>query len=247
MNAYVHQSTAAAASFLAATCTQMGLTPVVSSDPNLFNKRVGNKVEFDVIVFVQNSGDLFDPVEGAEYLQSHISAGKGVLGVHAALASFLDDEDASGAKVMKPTCKVIQDIFGAHFENHPPVQTGVVRLDSANVAALDSSHGYLATMPQSFCHTDEFFNYTVNPSDSDVTVLASVDETSYTGGSMGANHPVVWHRRLGPNKAPVFYCALGHFEHFYNGLGGETVANFIKAGMAFCCEQSPKDTSKPTA
>jgi type 1 glutamine amidotransferase len=51
---------------------------------------------------------------------------------------------------------------------------------------------------------------------------------------MGAKHPVVWHHTLGDNKAPVFYCALGHFSHFYNSLGPQHVAAFLRAGLTHC-------------
>jgi type 1 glutamine amidotransferase len=39
-------------------------------------------------------------------------------------------------------------------------------------------------------------------------VLASADESSYDGGRMGTEHPLVWcHAQLGGR---VFYTALGH-------------------------------------
>jgi len=34
----------------------------------------------------------------------------------------------------------------------------------------------------------------------------------------------------------VFYCALGHFAHFYNGLGAPHVATILKAGLRYCGE-----------
>jgi type 1 glutamine amidotransferase len=40
-------------------------------------------------------------------------------------------------------------------------------------------------------------------------VLATVDESTYTGGTMGADHPLVWaHATTGGGRA--IYTAMGH-------------------------------------
>lgn len=89
-------------------------------------------------------------------------------------------------------------------------------------------------LPESFVHCDEFFNYSKDPTkDPNIHVLATVDESTYEGGLMGQNHPVVWYQHLGPAKAPIFYIALGHFSHFYNGEGPHYVATFLRAGLKF--------------
>ena len=41
-------------------------------------------------------------------------------------------------------------------------------------------------------------------------VLASLDETTYKGGTMGDDHPVVWCKQIGRGR--VWYTALGHTE-----------------------------------
>lgn len=189
---YTHGSTAAAAAWVAKTCAELGWEGIISDDEALLESvddddHAGEKgLLFDLIVFVNNSGEIFDP-EG-NILARHIAAGRGVLGIHAALACFLSGEDASGATIMEPTTPIMESIFKAHFKNHPPVQTGTVWVDPK--AAQDL--GLPATVPTQFAHTDEFFNYTRNPAeDPEVTVLAYVDEKSYSGGLMGQKHPVV--------------------------------------------------------
>merc|ERR1712100_90948 len=122
----------------------------------------------------------------------HIAKGKGVLGIHAALASFLDGEDAEGGTQLGSTCSIIQDIFGAHFLNHPPVQEATVNLNRKE--AQKFSPELYSMLPESFVHCDEFFNY---------------------------------------SKDPIFYIALGHFSHFYNGEGPRYVATFLRAGLKF--------------
>jgi len=50
---------------------------------------------------------------------------------------------------------------------------------------------------------------------SSVRVLASADESSYDGGGMGGDHPLVWCREQGAGR--VFCTALGHASEAYEG------------------------------
>jgi type 1 glutamine amidotransferase len=113
------------------------------------------------------------------------------------------------------------------------VQTGTVCIDHAKAGKLSP---WLTSLPAKFSHTDEFFNFTKNVADDpDVSVIAWADEASYEGGRMGDKHPLVWYRNMGEQKAPIFYCALGHFSHFYNGIGPSHVAQLLDAGLHFIC------------
>lgn len=229
MEDYVHGSTPAMAGWVQTALLEIGWQAVISDESELMEESSGQ--EFDLIVLVNNSGQIFDPKK--EILTKHIASGRGVLGVHAALASFLNGKDASGATIMEPTNNLIESTFKAHFRNHPPVQEGVVIVDRNACAKF---HG-LSALPDIFVHKDEFFNFTKNPyEDKDVTVLAYVDEKTYEGGLMGEKHPVVWYHHLGEKKAPIFYCALGHFSHFYNGLGPSHVDTILRAGLNFVCK-----------
>uniref|UniRef100_A0A7S2XEJ5 ThuA-like domain-containing protein n=1 Tax=Lotharella oceanica TaxID=641309 RepID=A0A7S2XEJ5_9EUKA len=221
---YVHTSLPAAASWLARELEALGYEAVVTDDGRLLESDGPSQIDFAAIVMVNNSGELFDLKK--ETLSKHIEQGRGVMGVHATLASFLDGEDAVGATKLKATTSIIQETFGAHFLNHPPPQEATVVVDEEQAKALG-----LEKLPLRFQHVDEFFNYNRNPIDAGVSVVASVDESTYKGGLMGKSHPVVWHHTLGPRKAKVFYCALGHFSHFYNGLGSPHVGTLLKAGL----------------
>lgn len=159
----------------------------LSSDDTSREREEG--LVFDLIVLVNNSGEIFDPHPEHNLLSRHVAAGRGVLGIHAALACFLSDTDPTGATLMEPTVPIVESIFRAHFKNHPPVQTATVSVDAAAAQHIGLPGG---AVPTQFSHTDEFFNYTRNPcNDADVTVLAYVDEGGYTGGLMGDQHPVV--------------------------------------------------------
>lgn len=227
---YVHSSTPAAASFLYMYCLQQNWDVTVSDDNELLEK--SSNSEWDLIILVNNSGEIFDPK--SQILTDHIAAGKGVLGVHAALACFLNGKDAVGATLMEATCPIIEDTFGAHFKNHPVPQTATVTVNQEMAKEISGLKG----LPASFSHHDEFFNFSKNPCDNEnIKPLLFVDESTYEGGLMGEKHPVVWYQRKGENKAPIFYCALGHFSHFYNQCGPSHVQTILKAGIQFTSEK----------
>lgn len=227
MEDYVHGSTPAQASWVRNACRDMGWEGIVTDDHSLLEKP--STEVFDLIVFANNSGQILDP--NNEILTQHIAEGRGVMGIHAALACFLNGEDASGETIMAPTTDIFEKIFKAHFKNHPPVQSGKVMVDKKVAAEIG-----LDDLPYQFVHTDEFFNFTSNPCDEgEVTVVAYADESSYSGGLMGEKHPLVWYHTVGERKAPVFYCALGHFSHFYNGLGPKYIDKILRAGLKYCC------------
>jgi uncharacterized protein len=47
-----------------------------------------------------------------------------------------------------------------------------------------------------------------------VTVLANVDESTYSVGGMGSDHPIIWARTTA-GGARSFYTALGHTPESY--------------------------------
>lgn len=234
MEDYVHDATPAMASWVSSKLQEFGLVGVVTDDKDCIESEE-KLSKFDLVIFLNNSGQIF---ENHNNLLKHIEKGRGVIGVHAAIAAFLNGKDASGATIMEPTSDIFETVFGSHFQNHPPVQTGKVKINmnvDKNTLAPN-----LASVPLEFEHTDEFFNFTKNVDDDpNTTVIAYLDESTVEGGLMGEKHPLVWYRELGEKKAPIFYSALGHFSHFYNGLGGpndEHVTTILEAGIRFCCQ-----------
>ena len=232
MEDYVHDSTPAMAAWVLTKLSEFGWQGVVTDDKATIENKDKLR-EYELVVFLNNSGQIF---EENEYLLDHIKAGKGVLGVHAAVASFLNGKDASGATVMKPTSDIFENIFGSHFQNHPPVQTGTVVMNTEKLKGSKLG-GFMTSLPAKFSHTDEFFNFTKNVADrDDITVVAWADESTYEGGLMGENHPIAWYHEMGDNKAPIFYSGLGHFSHFYNGTGPKHVSVILEAGLRMCCK-----------
>ncbi|MFD5317467.1 ThuA domain-containing protein [Streptomyces sp. NPDC127098] len=139
------------------------------------------------VVFLSTSGDALTDASRAA-LRAHLAAGGGFVGVH-------------GASTTEYGWPWFGDsVVGAVFDGHPELQPGVVTVE-------DHDHPATAHLADRWEFTDEWYNFTANPRGR-VRVLATADETTYTGGRMGADHPLVWcHERAGGRS---FYTALGH-------------------------------------
>jgi hypothetical protein len=61
--------------------------------------------------------------------------------------------------------------------------------------------------------TDEWYNFRSNPRPQ-VHVLATLDESSYSGGEMGADHPIAWWHDYDGGRA--WYTAVGHTGESYS-------------------------------
>ncbi|MGW3407717.1 ThuA domain-containing protein [Streptomyces sp. NPDC000888] len=144
---------------------------------------------YDAVVFLSTSGEVLDE-PGRVALLDHLAGGGGFLGVHSAACTEYE-------------WPAYGELLGARFAGHPPVQPAVL--------TVDRSHPATAHLPRKWHWTDEWYDFTTPPRD--VTVLATVDEATYTGGGMGAGHPLVWHRRHGRGRS--FYTALGHATEAY--------------------------------
>ena len=147
-----------------------------------------NLARYSVIVFLHTTGDVLDPVQQTAF-EGWIQSGGGFVGVHSAA----DTEYAwpfYGALV------------GAWFQSHPAIQT-------ATVNVVDPTHPSTVAFPPSFAHTDEWYDFQANVASNPlVDVLLTLDESTYTGGSMGAVHPIAWCQDSGTWRS--WYTGLGH-------------------------------------
>jgi type 1 glutamine amidotransferase len=153
--------------------------------------RRGRLGRYDALVFLSTSGAVLDE-QGREALMEYMDGGGGWLGVHCAAATEYD-------------WPYFGDLVGAWFDRHPPVQPAVVTVE-------DADHPATAHLGSTWAWTDEWYAFRRNPR-SDVRVLLSVDESGYTGGTMGADHPIAWCREFGGGRS--FYTALGHGREAY--------------------------------
>jgi type 1 glutamine amidotransferase len=68
-------------------------------------------------------------------------------------------------------------------------------------------------LPAAWTRTDEWYEFDRNPRPA-VHVLATVDETTYSGGTMGADHPIAWCHRYDGGRS--VYTAMGHTRESFS-------------------------------
>ena len=159
-----------------------------TEDPAQFTK--DNLARYRAVIFLYTSGDNLLDDAGKLALEQFVRLGGGWLGVHS----------AAETETMWPFYKTMLVAYSA---NTAPMQQATVTLALAGHAALRN------VPPEPWIATDEWYNFASNPrSVLGVDVLAVVDEMTYTGGTMGLDHPVIWvqERLIGR----TLFTALGH-------------------------------------
>ncbi len=186
-----HDSTESALTALEEIAASTGFqTDRANDSAGVFNE--ANLANYDAVVWVMTSGDVLDDTEQAAFEQ-YIRAGGGYAGIHA--ASFTEyDWPWYGA------------LMGAYFEAHPAIQ-------SATQVVEDTNHSSTAHLSTTWTRTDEWYDYSSNPR-AQVNVLLSLDESSYTGGLMGADHPSAWYHEYDGGRS--WYTGGGHTEASYS-------------------------------
>jgi len=148
--------------------------------------------KYKVVVFLSTSGDILDE-EQQEAFRKYIEAGGGLVGIHAAV---------HGDVATEGNWPWYGEAMCAAFTNHSAIVPAVVDIEDANNPST-------VGLPKRWSRTDEWYNFITSPRGK-VRVLASLDETTYKGGTMGKDHPVAWCKQVG--KGRVWYTALGHTE-----------------------------------
>ncbi|PWU46427.1 glycosyl hydrolase [Micromonospora sp. S4605] len=151
----------------------------------------GNLAQYEAVVFLNTTGDVLNASQQSAF-ESYIGSGGGYVGVHAAA----DTEYG---------WSFYGNLVGAYFASHPAIQ-------QANVKTENRAHAATAHLPQTWTRTDEWYNYQTNAR-STARVLATLDESSYSGGSMGADHPHSWCKTYNGGRA--FYTGGGHTQASY--------------------------------
>jgi type 1 glutamine amidotransferase len=188
--AYRHDSIGAATTALMGLQSSGGYVADATEDPTRFTP--AGLAGYQVVVFLLTTGDVLNDTQQAAF-EAWVGAGGGYVGVHSASDTEYD-------------WPFYGQLVGAYFSDHPAIQQATVRIESATEPLTTG-------LPDPWRRTDEWYNFRSNPRP-DVTVLATLDETTYTGGTMGADHPITWaHERLGGR---AFYTAMGHAADAYS-------------------------------
>jgi type 1 glutamine amidotransferase len=138
------------------------------------------------VVFMSTTGDVLDSAQ-QESFQRYIRAGHGYVGVHAATDTEYD-------------WPWYGQLVGAYFQRHPAVQ-------EAKLDVRDRTHLATKCLPATWTRRDEWYDFRAQPP-ADARILITIDESSYSGGTMGAVHPMAWARDFDGGR--TFYTELGH-------------------------------------
>ncbi|MGW7082542.1 ThuA domain-containing protein [Streptomyces sp. NPDC054871] len=150
-----------------------------------------NLARYDAVVWLSTTGDVLNAAQQTAF-EGYIKKGGGYVGVHAAADTEYDWPFYGG-------------LAGAYFQSHPAIQPAKVRVE-------DHGHPSTAHLPGVWDRTDEWYNYRSNPRDR-AHVLASLDESSYSGGSMSGDHPIAWCQDYQGGRS--FYTGSGHTKESF--------------------------------
>src|SRR2546421_3832269 len=173
-----------------------------------------NLARYAAVVFLSATGDPVSTQAEKDAFQRHIEAGGGFVGIHA----------ASDSGYTRPW---YGQLVGTYFKQHPAQQNALIKVE-------DPNHPSTRGLPAQFTRFDEWYDFQTNPRPN-VHVLTTVDDSSYSGSTMGADHPTTWCHNVASGRS--WYTALGHTTESFSEanflhllLGGiQTAAGAVAA------------------
>ncbi|MEV6173863.1 ThuA domain-containing protein [Streptomyces sp. NPDC051954] len=211
-----HDAIPAGISALQTLGQQNDFAVTATEDAGVFT--AANLATYETVVFLNTTGDVLNDSQQTA-LQSYVDNGGGYLGVHAAA-----DTEYSWP--------YYGQLVGAWFKSHPAIQQAVVKNE-------DRTHPATAHLGATWTRTDEWYNYQTNPR-SRVHVLQSLDESTYSGGEMGGDHPITWCHSQGQGRS--FYTGLGHTIESYSD---PAFRSLLLGGVRYAAGQAPGNCAPP--
>jgi type 1 glutamine amidotransferase len=197
--------------------TANGFSVTATEDPAAFT--TANLANYEAVVFLNTTGDVLNPTQQTAF-ESYIRGGGGYVGVHAAADTEYD-------------WPFYGDLVGAYFASHPAIQ-------AADVVVEDRAHAATAHLPRRWNRTDEWYNYRTNAR-STAHVLATLDESTYSGGGMGADHPHAWCKSYAGGRS--FYTGGGHTQQSY---AEPAFRQHLLGGIRYAAGQAQQDCRPET-
>ena len=165
---YRHDSIPDAIAALTALVAEHGLSADATEDAAVFEDAL--LAPYQAVIFLMTTGDVLNADQQPAF-ERFIRAGRGYVGVHSACDTEYDWPWYGG-------------LVGAYFSRHPEIQTATIHLE-------DPADPSTAGLPEPWVRADEWYDFRANPR-ANVHVLARLDEATYAGGGMGADHPMAW-------------------------------------------------------
>jgi cytochrome c len=186
-----HDSIPAGVAAIEALGAEHGFDVDHTEDPSVFTD--AGLAVYNAVVFLSTTGHVLEADQQTAF-ERYIGNGGGFVGIHAA-----SDTEYSWAWY--------GGLVGAYFADHPDIQAASLRVE-------DPDDPSTAMLPDPWLRTDEWYSFRTNPRAHGVHVLLTLDETSYTGGTMGADHPFAWYHAYAGGRA--WYTAGGHTSESFS-------------------------------
>lgn len=153
-----------------------------------------NLGRYKAVIFLSTTGDVLNSNTQQAAFMAYIRNGGGFVGIHAASDTEHGWPWYGG-------------LVGAYFARHPDPAQARIRVENRN-------HPSTSTLPDPWIRFDEWYDFEQNPRSQGVTVLLTLDESSYSGGQMGADHPIAWYHDYEGGRA--WYTAGGHTDESFS-------------------------------
>lgn len=183
---YRHESIPTEVATLRRLADEAGMAADQSEDANDFTDK--NLARYRVVVFASTTGDVLAPAQQRAF-EEFVRRGGGFVGVHSASDTEYD-------------WPWYGRLVGAYFQSHP------AGMQSSHVQPERDGRPVGTAWPI----RDELYNFRSNARGA-VRVVATVDESEYEGGTMGADHPITWCHAIDDGRS--WYTGLGHDDAVY--------------------------------
>lgn len=185
-----HQSIPAGIAAIRTLGRQNNFRVEASEDATLFTDT--RLARYQAVIFLNTTGDILNTSQQAAF-RRFIQKGRGFVGIHSATDTEYN-------------WQWYGRLVGTYFLNHP-------RPQRASINVTNSTHISTRNLPNRWTRLDEWYNFRSDPTPN-VNVLAKLDESTYSGGRMGKNHPISWYHVYDGGRA--WYTGMGHTSESYS-------------------------------
>lgn len=163
--------------------------------------------QFDAVIWNNVSGDVLTLTQRKAF-EDYINGGGGYVGIHGSAGDYIYFWDW-----------YVDTLIGARFIGHPMEP----QFQDARINLESNATGIGDNLSQDWVLNDEWYSFRQSPRDNGATVIATLDEATYSplgrGGQnlgMGLDHPIAWSRYIGDGRS--FYSAIGHRPEVYSDV-----------------------------
>jgi type 1 glutamine amidotransferase len=178
-----------------------------------------NLKKYAAVVFLCTTGNVLNDDQQKAF-EGFIRNGGGYVGIHSAADTEYD-------------WPWFGELNGAYFKNHPRPQEAIFNI-------VDPNHIATAHLPNPWKRWDELYNF--KWIGTDLNVLIKIDESSYTGGGNGEDHPMAWYHEFDGGRG--FYTALGHDNRSWED---PLYVQHVLGGIQYAMGANPQAKSNKTA